>query len=1058
MMLNEPYNKDAFNQFLKGFLPDYKIDERDVRTPNGSILIHVTQLGISRSRILDVTVLEAECEETAANKRIAITQASFKVLRDHQIRNAIVAFYNNRSQQWRLSLLTSTLQIKDGKVVKKHSNPRRYSYLLGIGAKTHTPHKFLIDKGRVENIKQLQERFSTEVVSKQFYISIAELFTKLVGGKRGKITYPGLLKINDNLSRHIKRQEFAVRLIGRIIFSWFLKEKKSASGTPIIPKELLSLDAVANNHDYYHSVLELLFFELLNKRVESRDESINTRPFSTVPYLNGGLFDPQDDDYYNRGSSIAGTPSPVYIPDSWFTELFIILEQYNFTVDENTSYDVDLSIDPEMLGRIFENLLAEISPETGESARKSTGSFYTPREIVEYMVDSSLLEFLKNKTHIDEAKLKALVSWGQADDDEYPLTNNEKRIVVNALAGLTILDPACGSGAFPIGILQKVVYILQQTDPNAEIWLESQLKNISSPELRRNIREKYANKNYDWLRKLGVIRKSIFGIDIQEIATEISRLRCFLSLIIEEDVDDDNNGNHNRGVHPLPNLDFNFVTANSLVSAPQAKAGAGPTLFDDTYKQQLSPLVDSYFSSTGEERYKLVGQIKDMINEKVNETKNLILNDRGIIQDNRFQDAYRQIKMASYKSLLEESNMWESYKNIFSHEPIDFFDKDLMFPSVGEGFDIVIGNPPYIDSETMVKVMPQLREQYKEHYDVARGNWDLYIVFYGFALKQLAIDGTGCLITPNQWLTLQYGKALRSVLSSRIIHFADMRAYSDFTANVNTFVTTFTKKPRAIEAKVEYRLFSNTGSYQINVMTSKQLCSLSNFGILTSSHYHTVEKINALPNRCSAIFHCGTGYVVNDYYVLTDLISNKPHPDMNKEFKLVNTGILTNDIQHTNWGIKELKHVNRYLFPVVDKDKFASFFPKKMSSQNTAKVIVSESSGIKIFVDEYGYYLADKVTSSIIPNQKSDIWLVGRLLNSKLFRWYYDQVFSAGGMMGTTVNGSALVSIPLPSNESVASLRHQLTKQADESTVNYAIYEHYNLNPEEITIIENETK
>jgi adenine-specific DNA-methyltransferase len=599
MILNEPYSKELFDSFLKDFLPDYQKDERQVRTPDKSILTGVTQLGVSRD--VNVTVLEAECEETDTNRRIAITQAAFKVLRDHSIRNAIIAFHDG-ADQWRLSLLTSTLEIKDGKVVKKDSNPRRYSYVLGVGAKTVTPYKYLIEKGPVEDIKQLQERFSVEVVNKQFYSSIAELFTKLIGGERGATKYPGLLKLNGAVNQNVEHQEFAVRLIGRVIFSWFLKEKKSTAGVSIVPNELLSLDAVASNADYYHSILEPLFFELLNKRVEQRHENLREAPFSTVPYLNGGLFSPQYNDFYNQSShSGTGTPGLTHIPDSWFTELFAILEQYNFTVDENTSYDVDLSIDPEMLGRIFENLLAEINPETGDSARKSTGSFYTPREIVDYMVDSSLLEFLKNKTGITQYKLRALISWGQADDEENPLLDDEKEKVVSALANLTILDPACGSGAFPIGILQKVVYILQQVDKNAELWLQNQLKSITSPELRRDIEEKYRNENYDYLRKLGVIRESIFGVDIQTIATEISKLRCFLTLVIEEDIDD---GAKNRGIRPLPNLDFKFVTANSLLGLPESGTNvvlpAGSlSLFDDaSHIDRLKEIRNHYLSQT----------------------------------------------------------------------------------------------------------------------------------------------------------------------------------------------------------------------------------------------------------------------------------------------------------------------------------------------------------------------------------------------------------------------------------------------------------------------------
>jgi len=732
MILDKPYNKELFDTFLKSFLPDYQKDERPVRTPDSSILTQVTQLGSSRE--VGITVLEAECEETDTNKRIAITQAAFKVLRDHGIRNAIIAFHDG-NDQWRLSLLTSTLEIKDGKVIKKDSNPRRYSYLMGVGAKTVTPYKYLVEKGRIEDIKQLQERFSVEVVNKLFYASVAELFTKLVGGERGATKYPGLLKINGVVSQNVEHQEFAVRLIGRIIFSWFLKEKKSVAGVPIIPNELLSLDAVVSNADYYHNILEPLFFELLNKRVEHRHESLREAPFSTVPYLNGGLFSPQYSDFYNQNSfNGAGTPGLTHVPDSWFTELFTVLEQYNFTVDENTSYDVDLSIDPEMLGRIFENLLAEINPETGESARKSTGSFYTPREIVDYMVDSSLLEFLKNKTGTDESKLKALISWGQDDDEARSLTDAEKAKVVSALANLTILDPACGSGAFPIGILQKVVYVLQQVDEKAELWLQNQLKTINSPELRRDIEEKYRNENYDYLRKLGVIRESIFGVDIQTIATEISKLRCFLTLIIEEDVDD---SVQNRGVRPLPNLDFKFVTANSLIGLPASSEAKGLNLFEDAaHIDRLKVIRNRYFGADADERARLQVEFKDL-------------------QLTMFKS--RLASMGSTSDLYNVLSDW----NPFNHEKTEWFDSDWMFGV--DKFGIVIGNPPYVEHKKLKDISRAL----KARYSVYTGSSDLSVYFIEHAMNQLKDNGILAYIVTNKFFNTEYGGRLRNYLLNK---------------------------------------------------------------------------------------------------------------------------------------------------------------------------------------------------------------------------------------------------------------------------------------------------
>jgi type II restriction/modification system DNA methylase subunit YeeA len=210
---------------------------------------------------------------------------------------------------------------------------------------------------------------------------------------------------------------------------------------------------------------------------------------------------------------------------------------YNFTVDENTSYDVELSIDPEMLGRIFENLLAEINPETGESAKKSTGAFYTPRDIVDYMVDSSLIDYLKTKTEIDENKLRSVISYSYGDNEIKNVSDQEKKDIIDSLYSLTALDPACGSGAFPIGLLQKIVYILQQLDPSAKLWFNKACEGVPFT-FRKEIEKKFEAKSLDYIRKLIVIQNSIFGVDIQPIAVEIARIRCFLSLIIEEEVKD----------------------------------------------------------------------------------------------------------------------------------------------------------------------------------------------------------------------------------------------------------------------------------------------------------------------------------------------------------------------------------------------------------------------------------------------------------------------------------------------------------------------------------------
>ena len=280
------------------------------------------------------------------------------------------------------------------------------------------------------------------MVNKEFYSVIARRFSELVGGQRKDGSHMEVFKAKLKLPStqdHKKLQEFAVRLIGRIVFCWFLKKKKSPDGISLIDEEILSTKAVTNHTDYYHTVLENLFFQTLNTPITERLEEFKKGIHKNVPFLNGGLFEPQIDDYYKINER-TGKPIISYnllIPDKWFIDLFEVLETYNFTIDENTSVDVDLSVDPEMLGRIFENLLAEINPETGETARKITGSYYTPRPIVEYMVDKSLKQFMKIKTDIDESKLSSLISYS---NDELELTDREKQKIINVIDEVKILQ------------------------------------------------------------------------------------------------------------------------------------------------------------------------------------------------------------------------------------------------------------------------------------------------------------------------------------------------------------------------------------------------------------------------------------------------------------------------------------------------------------------------------------------------------------------------------------------------------------------------------------------
>ena len=396
---NQAYNRKTYIDFLRNdLLPDdftLTNDNRDLRTQTYKRLTQAIKLGECKS--LDLGVYEMH-HDSDNDPRISLTNEAFRVIESVGNEFALIFFIKQGVPQFRFSLIhCQTERNQTNKVITKLSNPRRYSFILGQDAKIHTPKQYLIRSGKITDCEDLKRRFSIEVVNKEFYHDIQKMFYKLIGGNyvdgHHSQAYPPELKLPVSTDNKVI-QEFGVRLIGRLVFCWFLRKKESKNGVSLIPKELLSSQAVKEN--YYHKVIEPLFFELLNTKIEKRRKEYKTYVFNLIPFLNGGLFDPNlHKDFYKideNGASLY--QNAIKISDSWFSEFLVILETYNFTIDENTSIDIDLSVDPEMLGRIFENLLAEINPETGETARKSTGSFYTPREIVEYMVDESLAQYL----------------------------------------------------------------------------------------------------------------------------------------------------------------------------------------------------------------------------------------------------------------------------------------------------------------------------------------------------------------------------------------------------------------------------------------------------------------------------------------------------------------------------------------------------------------------------------------------------------------------------------------------------------------------------------------
>lgn len=801
---NKSYNPEDFLIFIRNnMFPriDFGLKQKSFSTGDFSLnkIKSITQIGESEK--LDIALYEIT-HESENDPRVTLTREAFRFMRDNvdtYTSNALIIFRSLNSENYRFSLLTTDYKRAGKKTEKELSNPRRFSFYLGPDAKVKTPEEFLIKKGAVADIEDLKSRFSVEVVNKEFYLKIADLFYRFI--KEAK--YP-----RDN-----RKKEFAVKLIGRIIFCWFLKKKKSANGVPLIPEELLSLKSLEKFKDYFHSVLEPLFFEVLNTPVNKRkfENLLQIDELSkTIPFLNGGLFEPDNDDIYSKGT---GTFNIISIEDSWFSDLFKLLEMYNFTINENSPLDMELSIDPEMLGRVFENLLAELNPETGETARNATGSFYTPRPIVEYMVDENLKAYLSQNAGIKEQNLDKLLSWS---DENPELSKDQKSDILNALDKMKSIDPACGSGAYPMGILQKTALILEKVDPDSIEWVMKIVDRISDPIAKTIVEDQLQNEDWSYIHKLGIIQNSIYGIDIQPIAVEISKLRFFLSLIVDAKIDD---SAQNRGVKPLPNLEFKIVCADTLYKSPEPLNLE--TLFGrEPFFVELEKLVKSYFGANNDVRKdKLKEEIKSHIKKKVKEKKDAINYALKPAKGTKFEQVWGKEKEAEVDKLNNELELWDSYTNIFNHQKVEFFDTRYFFPDVKDGFDIVIGNPPYIQLQNN---NGYLGEKYKDQEYVSFAKTgDIYALFYERGADLLKDSGHLCYITSNKWMRAKYGEKLRGYLSEKtipkiLIDFGGYKVFDSATVDTNILLfekTTHPGKLKACKIEKDFKSSMNIADY-----------------------------------------------------------------------------------------------------------------------------------------------------------------------------------------------------------------------------------------------------
>ena len=887
-----------------------------------------------------------------------------RILKDYMKYDAGIFVFSDPAGSFRFSLVYG--QAEGTK--KSWSNFRRFTYFV---SKDQTNKTFYDRIGRCDfsSLDIIKDAFSVEKVNKEFYAEIAKYYYRLTGksGYKRELVLPSVGEGDDR-----KYEEFAVRLIGRIIFCWFLRHKKSSNGISLIPAEVLSLDAAQNHTTYYHFILEPLFFEVMNKPVKERKPNTMSQS-ALIPFLNGGLFEPHVSDYYQNAPNYA-----LKIPDSWFVDFFSVLEQYNFTIDENSTVDADVSVDPEMLGRIFENLLAEVVPATGETARKATGSYYTPRAIVDYMVEQSLKQYLSTRTGLPEATLDSLLSY---EDSEIDLSDAERNAVVTALKEIKVIDPACGSGAFPMGILHRMLLVLEKVDPRLEIWRWQYLDALD-PIVRQVVMKNIRRENWAYIRKLMIIRDSVYGVDIQPIAVEIAKLRCFLSLVVDEIVID---SEENRGIEPLPNLEFKFVAANTLIGLPNTASQSAFGVTEMVTK--LKELRESYLRSFGVEKLQI--------------EREFIATQHKLFNEN--------MQWAVANTLVKQLTEWDP----FSYESCSWFDPGWMFGIEG-GFDVVIANPPYIDSELMVNLRQRdLRETIQRTYTMTRGNWDIYIAFFERGFRALNKNGVLTFITPDKWISKPFGDALRKATIDNI--FCILRSGRGVfeSSNVDSIISFF--------SSVKYNQLKIIDSEHDRFVLKRQINKRSlkppfAFDYLFSDHLPILLKIDNMPKKLSDLASCENACATSDAYKLKPLIKDLSVAfDRNRQLKIVNTGTIGK--YYPRWGTHGMTYLGRkYLCPIVERGKFLSLFRNSYWQKSIQpKIIIKGLNLLDACLDSDGSIIPGKSTLIVAGTDIIKLKFMLSIINSRLAFFYLRERYPASNYnLGTNFTKEMINDLPLP--------------------------------------------
>jgi adenine-specific DNA-methyltransferase len=1006
---------------------------------------------------------------------------------------------------------------------------------------------------KVLDVKELNNRFYDEL-ARWYYWAIA---------KDTGVVFPQgqpLESSNDPFTKN-RPTVAMIRLLTRLIFVWFLKEKRLVPAQLFDEKALSSLLIAAphlhaNQGNYYQAILQNLFFATLNTEMADEDEEGNKQRvwreaagpkrasqylihtayryksefkdadaalalFRQVPFLNGGLFEcldklitPEDikrdpeladrvategkqtvlrvDGFSERPENALHLPNELFFSDGAEDVdlstvlsnkkktkprgLLKIFDDYKFTIEENTPVEEEVALDPELLGKVFEHLLASYNPDTKTTARKKSGSFYTPREVVDYMVDEALVSYLKQHfsdadtaqaaTDLISNRLRNLLSYRHTSHD---FTAAETLTLIAAIERLRVLDPACGSGAFPMGMLQKLVHVLRKLDPDNALWkaqnrapLEEQLvsaKKVRDPTLRdeqttnaqatlHKFDADFADPDYaDYARKLYLIEKCLYGVDIQPIAVQIAKLRFFISLVVEQKLGTDQQKSKGQ-LTPLPNLETKIVAANTLLPIPR-NATAKDAQLDIVGNKEAIEAKELELREANASHF----AAKRFSDKRKRKNRILLLRDE-------LATLLKQEATLS-PGLADQMAAWDPFDQ---NRHAEFFDPEWMF-GFQQGFDIVIGNPPYVRQEAIKDDKPRL----KLHYACYTPKADLYVYFYERSFQLLKPYGCLSFITSNKWLRTGYGEALRIFMGTqtqlvRILDF-DYEDVFDALAYPTIVIATKRAKPVLVrDASNDFQVLNwEKGEHDIDVFRDvfdfesfavpQSSLTKDSWQLSQSSERRLLERLRArsvpLGDYCAGRLHRGVITGLNAAFVLTEATRKQLIAESANSGELIKPYLRGRDVKRWNvisenlyilvfpFGFHSelarfpaiLRHLTSFELALKDRGQCKSSRGGKTVGQHhwleldnnphksflaafeEPKIIIPAISELPNAAIDHGGFFCNNKTTIVIP---PSIALASAAINSTVAAWFAKQKFASkqGGFYDFEPRYSRQIPIP----------------------------------------------